>query len=110
MDFVKQARKPQVHEIQITGINEPIFIRELSGAAYRDIIAMSTDEQGAEKSRFDQMALLVCYSNCDQDGNLLQTAADAGAIMDALTGKQLAEFAGKIWSANDLGAEDAKKN
>lgn len=110
MDFVREKRAPRVHEINIAGIDEPIYIRELSGAAYRDITELCAKEDGSEKSKFDQMALLVCFSNCDKDGNLLQTAADAGAILDAMTGKQLAEFAGKIWSVNDLSGDDAKKN
>jgi len=110
MNFINQARKPRVHEIKISGIDEPIYIRELTGAAYRDITELCAKEDGSEKSKFDQMALLVCFSNCDKDGNLLQTSADAGAILDAMTGKQLAEFAGKIWSVNDLDGETAKKN
>lgn len=111
MDFkVKSTLK--VCECQISGIIEPIYIKQFSGLAMSENISRCWKEDGDlyKCTELEKIAFAICLCNCDKDGNLLQTTDDRKIVMDNLTISQLKEIESKIFEINDFTGEKAKKS
>ena len=100
----------KIKKVQINGFSEPFYLKELSGSALADFRNRCLDTQGelSKLNDFEKMAYLLCICNCDENGNLLQSAEDYKAVADNLSPTVLNELVDQIYKTADISGDAAK--
>ena len=93
-----------------TLVIDGVDVAALKGVALADFRNRCLDTQGelSKLNDFEKMAYLLCICNCDESGNLLQSAEDYKAVADNLSPTVLNELVDQIYKTADISGDAAK--